>query len=161
VYGPREKDYYVMYQAINRGVETYIGSKKQKLSFVYVKDLVRLLIDVLENDIIQKSYFISDLNNYTAIEFNNLLKKELNKKTIKIVFPKFLVQVMASVGEQLSCLLFGKVPTLNTEKYKDISQSNWLCDSKDLVKDFNFKPKYNLKKGLNETIQWYKKKNLL
>jgi len=161
VYGPREKDYYVMYKSINRGLETYIGSQEQNLSFIYVKDLVRLLVDVLEKDLIQKSYFVSDLNAYTAKEFNSLLRNELGKRTIKIVFPKFLVKIMALLSEGISCLLFGEVPTLNTEKFKDISQTNWLCESKELVSDFNFKPEYDLRKGLNETIQWYKKQQLL
>jgi nucleoside-diphosphate-sugar epimerase len=161
VYGPREKDFFVMYKSVNRGLETYIGSKKQNLSFVYVTDFVNLLMNTLESNIEQKSYFVSDLKQYTAVEFNSLLKNELNKRTIKLIFPKVLVRVMALVSESISCLFFGEVPTLNTEKFKDISQSNWLCNSEDLVKDFNFKPEYNLRKGLNKTIQWYKQKNLL
>lgn len=37
VYGPREKDYYVMYKMLDKGIETYIGTSKQALSFIYVK----------------------------------------------------------------------------------------------------------------------------
>jgi nucleoside-diphosphate-sugar epimerase len=161
VYGPREKDYYVMYKSIKQGIETYINTKKQHISFIYIKDLSQLIIDALSSDITNKSYFVSDLNEYTAQEFNWFIKKKLNKKTISLVFPGFLVKILAFINEKFSCLFTGEIPTLNTEKFKEISQINWLCDSSDLVKDFNFKPKYNLSKGLNETLQWYKKENLL
>ncbi len=161
VYGPREKDYYVMYKSIKSGIETYVGSREQYLTFIYVKDLTELLIKALQSDIVRKSYFVSDLKSYTAVEFNEIVKKELGKKTLSIVFPKILVKIIALAGEKISCLFLNKVPTLNTEKYKDISQKNWLCDSSDLVQDFDFKPKYDLEKGIKETIAWNKDKGLL
>ncbi|NOR88364.1 MAG: SDR family NAD(P)-dependent oxidoreductase [Bacteroidales bacterium] len=161
VYGPREKDYYVMYKSINSGLETYIGSKEQYISFIYVKDLAKLLIGSLKSEVVRKSYFVSDLKSYTAVEFNDIIKKELNKKTIKIIFPKLLIEMIAWVGEWFLCTLFKKTPTLNSDKYKDISQNNWTCDSNDLIADFNFKPEYDLKKGIHEAIQWYKKKGML
>jgi len=161
VYGPREKDYLVMYKSIKSGIETYIGSKKQYLSFVYVKDLSELLLKSLKSDITRESYFVSDLNNYTAVEFNDIVKKELNKKTITLVFPKLIVKFIALMSEKISCALMKKVPTLNIEKFKDISESNWLCDSSKLVSDFSFNPKYNLQRGVKEAINWYKKNKLL
>jgi len=160
VYGPREKDYYVMYKSINQGLETYIGTAEQHITFIYVKDFARLVFDAFKSSISGKSYFVSDLKEYTAEEFNTIVKEVLNKKTIRIVFPKALVKSLAFLSEKFSCV-FGKIPTLNTEKYKEISCVNWLCESSRIVKDFNFSPKYDLKKGLRETIEWYKKEGLL
>ena len=161
VYGPREKDYFIMFKSVNSGIETYIGSKEQSISFIYVKDIAELLIKVLKSGIIRKSYFVSDLQDYTAVEFNRIIAEKLHKKTIKIVFPRFFVKALAFIGEKISCVFSGNVPTLNTDKYKDISHSNWLCDSSDLVTDFNFRPQYDLKKGVSEAIDWYKKKGML
>ncbi len=160
VYGPREKDYYLAYKSIKNGLETYIGTKKQIVSFIYVKDLVRLIFDALESDISGKSYFVSDLRKYTTEEFNKIVKKELKVKTLQIVFPKKFVKILAYISGKISCIL-GKPATLNPEKFKIISAANWQCDSSDLVKDFSFKPEYDLEKGIKETISLYKKNNLL
>jgi nucleoside-diphosphate-sugar epimerase len=154
VYGPREKDYFLVFKSIKQGIETYIGQTDQHLTFIYVKDLTRLLIDMLESKIIHCSYFGSDLKYYTSRKFNNLIKKELNKKTIILHLPKSLVKLMAYINGKLACLI-GKTPTLNPDKYYIISQSNWLCDSSPLVTDFNFKPEYDLEKGVKETVKWY------
>lgn len=160
IYGPGEKDYYQVYKSINMGLEFYIGSKEQYISFIHVCDLSRLIFDTLGSKIQQKSYFVSDLEEYTSEEFNYLIKKELNKKTLKMVFPKWLIKVLAFISEKGGCA-FGKIPTLNTEKYYEISSKNWLCDSLNLVEDFDFIPEYNLDKGVKQTLDWYKKENLL
>ncbi len=154
VYGPREKDYFLVFKSIKQGIETYIGKADQHLTFIFVKDLTRLLIDMLESDVLHRSYFGSDLKYYTSKQFNNLIKSQLNKKTLVLYLPKFLVRMMAFVNGKLSCLL-GKNPTLNPDKYYIISQTNWLCDSHPLVTDFNFNPQYDLEKGVKETLQWY------
>jgi len=161
VYGPREKDYYVMFKSIKQGLETYINTSKQHISFIYVKDLSRLVIGALNSNVTCKSYFVSDLKEYTSYEFNWIIKRTLNKKTITLTFPGFMVKLIAFLNEKTSCFLFGKIPTLNTEKFKEISQKNWLCDSSGLVKDFGFKPEYDLGKGVQEAIEWYKKEGLL
>jgi len=161
VYGPREKDYFVMYKSIKKGIETYIGTKEQHITFIYVKDLVDVIFDAIKSDIINKSYFVTDLKSYTTKEFNNIVKKELNKKTISIVMPTIIVKVIAFLSEKISCFLTKNVPTLNVEKFKEISEKNWLCDSTSLVNDFNYKPKYDLSKGLHETINWLKNKKLI
>ncbi len=160
VYGPREKDYYLAYKSIKNGLETYIGTKKQTVSFIYVKDLARVIFDASESGISGKSYFVSDLRKYTTEEFNKIVKKELGKKTLQIVFPKWFVKILANISGKISCIL-GKPATLNPEKFKIISALNWQCDSSDLVKDFGFKPEYELEKGIKETISQYKKNNLL
>ncbi|MBN1650915.1 MAG: NAD(P)-dependent oxidoreductase [Bacteroidales bacterium] len=160
VYGPREKDYYVVYKTINKGLETYIGRTDQHISFIYVRDLTRLIFNALDSSVTQKAYFVSDGDAHTSSSFMSLLKHELKKKTVRIVFPMLLVRIIAFINEKLSCI-FGISPTLNTEKYKEISSKNWLCDTSEIVKDFGFVPEYNLQKGIKETITWYKNEKLL
>jgi len=160
VYGPRDSGYYLAYKSIKDGIETYIGSRKQVISFIYVKDLTRLIFDAAQSKISNKAYFVSDLRKYTTEEFNKIVKKELNKKTLRIVFPKVFVKAVSFFIGNISCL-FGKPATLNSDKYKIISAGNWYCDSSDIVKDFGFKPQYELEKGIKETIAWFKKQKLL
>jgi len=159
VYGPRDKNFHIIYKSIKKGIETYIGTKEQHLSFVYVKDLVELLIEALNSGFEQKAYFVSDLNKYTAEEFNQTIKNELNKNTFSVVSPKSIVKFVAWLNEKTSCLIHKRPSILNTDKYKEISQKNWLCDSTDLIIDFDYKPKYNLSRGIKETIEWFTKEN--
>ncbi len=160
VYGPREKDYFLTYKLIKKRIETFMGTKEQHLTFLYVTDLSKLVFNILSSEIRGRTYFVTDLKQYTTQQFNAIIKKTLNKKTIAIVFPKPIIKIIAFLNEKFSCL-FGKPSTLNSDKYKELTGNNWLCESEEIVKDFNFKPEYDLEKGINETIAWFKKEKLL
>ena len=160
VYGPKEKDYFVFFQTIQRGFETYIGKAKQILTFIYVKDLVRVIFDAIPSSIIKKAYFVSDGNEYDTVSFAAITKKHLNKRTIRLIVPPGVVRSIALLLEK-SYGIIGKMPTLNTDKYKVMSSTNWKCEIEPLQTDFNFTAQYDLDKGVKETLEWYKKEGWL
>jgi len=160
VYGPRETDYFVFFQTINRGLEPYIGFKKQVLTFIYVRDLVRLVFDALKSPHVRKGYFVADGNEYPSELFAEITKKILGKKTVRITIPEFLVKLIAVSGEKIAGL-WGAVPTLNSDKYNVLSSTNWRCDVEPLRTDFNFKAEYDLEKGVSEAIAWYRQEGWL
>jgi len=43
---------------------------------------------------------------------------------------------------------------LNIDKYKELKALYWICSSEKAAKE-GFSPDYDLKKGLQETYQWY------
>ncbi len=160
VYGPREKDLYTVFQMVSNGFEFYIGNKPQHLTFVYVKDLVTVTLDSLQSPMVRKSYFVSDGNSYLSSHLNHLIKKHLNKKTFKLTLPTPFVRALAFTLEK-SFGLFGKTPTLNIERVKEFESTNWKVYTDDLFQDFNFKPQYDLERGVKETIDWYKQEKWL
>lgn len=160
VYGPREKDYLTFFKTINNHFEPYIGSPKQLLSFIYVKDLAALLISSLQSPITGKSYFVSDGNNYTCAEFAAITKKTLDKWTMPLIFPKPLVKLISMVSERIADI-FHKTSLLNSDKYKELTSLNWSCNSVQTQRDFSFSPRYDLEKGVSEAIQWYQKNQWL
>lgn len=51
--------------------------------------------------------------------------------------------------------------TLNTDKYIILKQRNWICDVTPLQEELGFTPEYPLRKGLEESIEWYCKEGWL
>ncbi|MCX6283935.1 MAG: NAD(P)-dependent oxidoreductase [Bacteroidetes bacterium] len=160
VYGPREKDYFVYFQTISRGMEPYIGYKPQILTFIYVRDLVRLILDAAVSGIVRKAYFITDGKQYDSREFAEITKKHLHKKTLKITLPLGLVGGVAMTLEKIFGI-GGKMPTLNTDKFNIMKSTNWTCQVDELQRDFSFRADYDLDKGVKEALEWYKKEGWL
>lgn len=156
VYGPRERDYFTYIKSINRGIEIYIGRDKQHLSFIYVKDLARVTFTALESKIVNSSYFVTDGKAYTNSDLANIVKAIMKKKCIKIILPKITVKWFFFINEKISSL-FHHQTLLNSHKYKVLTSLNWLCNSRRLENDFAFHADYDLRKGMEETIDWYKK----
>ena len=160
VYGPREEDLLTVYKMINSRLELLIGTQEQKLTFVYVKDLVRAIIDIMSTPKYGTEYFITDGHVYSATEFNDEVKKQLKTTTLKLKLPVSLVRIMAILSEKMSSLS-GNYPALNLEKVKELECISWECDISNLKEDINYQPQYNLSEGLKETIAWYKSHNIL
>jgi len=154
VYGPRERDYFQYMRSLKRGLELYIGSKEQRLSFIYIKDLVRLIFESLTSAHIRKAWLASDGKSYTSEEFAAIVKSALQTKTRSFVIPVQLIRVLASAVEHLP-LNFSRIPYLNREKLAIMTSMNWQCDSSALYRDFGFTAEYDLQSGIRETLSWY------
>lgn len=155
VYGPREKDIFILFKTINSGLEPYIGRFNQQLSFIYVKDLAEIIIRLLKSDIVHKTYNITDGLTYDRYALAEGLKKALHKKTLKVHIPLGIIKGLAGLMDTVYAKS-SKTPTINKEKIKELTAPNWACNIENLKRDLQFEPQYNLEKGLVETVNWYK-----
>jgi UDP-glucose 4-epimerase len=154
VYGPRDKDIFIFFKQVVKGIEPYIGNIEQKFSFLYVTDLAKATIKALFAGN-HKTYNLSDGNFYDRYELGTLIKEVLNLKTVKFHLPVTFVKLIAKVSEKYSSLS-NKAAVLNIEKVNELMAVNWWCDIEPAKADLGFYPQYNLKAGVTETIKWYK-----
>lgn len=159
VYGPREKDLYILFKTINRGLEPYIGTNPQQLSFVYVKDLAKLMVNALQSKEVGKAYLVSDGEAYDRLKLAAEVKLALKKKTIRFSLPVLVVKFLATLLETTAGFS-GKTPALNKEKIKELT-ATWVCDIDLARKELGFDPTYKLENGIKETMDWYKKNRWL
>ena len=156
VYGPHERDYFLMIKSIKRGFDFSVGFKKQMLTFIYVKDLVTGVMTALEKGPSRKAYFLSEERGYTQQEFRQIVCEELGKKrVIPVTCPLWLVKVVCNVAEWIGKVTL-KASALNRDKFKILKQRNWQCDTSEARRDFGFSPKYALREGIREAIAWYR-----
>ena len=161
VYGPREKDYYVMVKMVNSGLDVAVGFKPQHLNFIYINDLVQVCFSAIDSPLKNKVWFVADGDTYTSQEYTAIIKEVLNKKhVLKITFPLWFVQFV-SVFAGLFCKITGKPSLFNPDKIKIMKQRNWSCDISSLESDLGFKAKYKLREGMEETVKWYRENGWL
>lgn len=161
VYGPREKDYFLMAKSIQSHVDFSVGYKRQELTFIYVKDLAQAIYLAITHGTVNRSYFVSDGGVYESRAFSDLIQKELgNPWVLHIKSPLCVLKLISSLAEW-GAGLFKKSSTLNRDKYRIMKQRNWQCDISPLINELGFRPEYDLEKGVRETIAWYKQEGWL
>lgn len=162
VYGPGEKDYFMEIRSIQSGWDLAAGFVPQRITFIYVKDLARVAFLALEKEAIRnKHYFVADGDVHTDESFARMIQDILQKKhVIHGRIPLGLVRVACLCSEGIGKLM-KKSMTLNTDKYIILKQRNWICDVTPLQDDLDFKPDYPLRRGLEESIEWYRKEGWL
>jgi len=157
IYGPREKEIFVIIKTLLKGIDANIGSKPQKLSFVYASDVADAAINALLSN--AKAVFnISDGNSYSKYDFADALKHIVNKKALRMHLPQSAVHSLAHSLEKFNGWL-NKPTMLSREKLKELVAENWICDISKAKQELNFIPKFNLETGLQETIEWYRQNN--
>jgi nucleoside-diphosphate-sugar epimerase len=162
VYGPGDKDYLMEIKSIKSGFDLRVGMKPQKITFIYVKDLVVAAFMALENETIKNaSYFVTDGDVYTDTDFAQMVKKLLNKRFLVRLRIPLRICYVACFFSEIAGRLTAKAMTLNTDKYHILKQRNWNCETEPIRRELGFVPSYNLKEGLEETIRYSKENGLL
>jgi len=154
VYGPREKDIFTLFTIVKKGLHPLLGKGKQQLTFIYVKDLVQLIVNSLESEKINETYFVSDGNVYGKEVLGRLIKKELKKKVFEFTIPLGVVKSIAYVSETISGWR-NQLSPLNLEKYQELKAQSWVCEVETTFEGLNFSPQYDLERGVAETTAWY------
>ena len=156
VYGPREKDYFMMAKSIKQHIDFAVGYQRQDITFVYVTDVVQAVFLALEKGETGRKYFLSDGQVYQSTTFSDLIHEELGRPWwLRITAPVWVLRVVTFFGEYIGHMT-GKVTALNNDKYNILRQRNWRCDIEPARRELGFEPKIQLKEGVKTTIQWYK-----
>ena len=161
VYGPRERDYFMMAKSIQSHIDFAVGFKQQDITFVYVTDVVQAVFLALEKGETGRCYFLSDGEVYQSSTFSDLIRKELgNPWWIRITAPLWLLRIITFCGEYMGHLT-GKVTALNNDKYNIMKQRNWRCDISPARQELGYEPQVKLEEGVHKSIVWYKKNKWL
>jgi nucleoside-diphosphate-sugar epimerase len=155
VYGPRDRDIFIFFQFINKGLMPIIGNENKLLSLVYVKDLVAgMYAAAVSERATGQTYFLTDGAIYKWLEIERAIAGALNKRPIKLKAPPFLLDAAAAVAEY-AAKFSRRTPALNRQKARELKQLYWICDSAKAQRELGYQPTYPLEKGVAETARWY------
>ncbi len=161
VYGPRERDYFMMFKSIKAHTDFAVGYKQQDITFVYVSDVVQAVFLALEKGKTGRKYFLSDGEVYQSSTFSDLIHEELGRPWwIRITAPIWLLRIITFCGEYAGRWT-GQVTALNNDKYNIMKQRNWRCDIQPARQELGFEPQVKLAEGVRRCVKWYQENKWL
>lgn len=161
VYGPRERDYYLMFKTVRAGVDFVPGFAPQRITFIYVRDLVEAIFRSLAAGLTRREYIISEPRAYASTDFRRFIQRAMGRRFVLTVRVPLCLLKAVNYAAGWMAGLFGKASTLNADKYRIIAQRNWTCDITPLRDDLGFTPRWSLADGVGETYRWYKENGWL
>lgn len=157
IYGPRDHDYFLMFDAMRKGFDFSVGFRKQMLTFIYAADLADAVFAALAKSAVKEIYNIAEGRAYSQGEFRRIVAAKLGKKiVVPVRVPLWGTKAVSWVCEKIG-VVRGKPSTLNTDKYNIMKQRNWSADTRKARSGFGFEARTSLKEGVSESIDWYKK----
>lgn len=164
VYGPREKDYFLMVKSIKQHTDFAAGYSPQILTFVYVSDVVQAIMLAMTQpaeNVCGHIFALSDGEEYTSETFSDLIissLKEIEGRkpwVLRLKAPLFILRAVCALGEAY-IRLTGQLIALNNDKYNILSQRDWRCDISDSRRLLGYDPKVKLEEGVMNSVKWYK-----
>lgn len=156
VYGPRERDYFLMAQSIARHVDFAAGYRRQDITFVYVEDVVQAVFLALDHGVSRRKYFLTDGGVYSSTDFSDLIRHALgNPWMLRLKVPLWVLRTVTAAGERWAHVT-GRITALNNDKYNILSQRNWRCDIEPAIDELGYHPHFDLKRGVDITVAWYR-----
>lgn len=167
IYGPRNVNdvsyWFITGFAKNSLTSKFIvGSGNNLVQFAHVKDVVQGFVLALEKYDIAKgrTYFVSEDKAYTYNEVYKMLAEICGRRPPKTHIPPMLAKIMIAPIEFFN-RIFG------------IENFNWHMSTVDAVtcdraysierikRELGYSPKYDLKRGLKETVEWYRENSMI
>jgi len=151
VYGPRDKDFYIFFKLLKKGISLSWG--ECYYSLLYVDDLVRGAILSAESKTAEgEIFYLSDGRIYSNEEITEAIALTLESKPVRLKIPKSLMPVIAGIGQKLG----NQGNIINKDKIRELQHSYWTCDSTKSRNELGFIPNVGIKEGIKWTADWYR-----
>ena len=161
VYGPRDDQLLCLFKAVAFRLLPTFGGGRQALSLVFVKDLAEAAVTSLTHPAASgRTFFVASPEIVTARELVEQIAAQMNVRTLPLALPTAVLWPVCVIRELLSRLT-GKANVLNRHKYVELRSPAWVCDPSKLRQELGFECSMNLKKGIAETLAWYRQQGWL
>ena len=168
VYGPKDKGVFVVIQTVARRLMPVVqgdapGGHKY-YSAIHVRDLTNGIVQVglSPNDRVSSGE-VFYLSGDGVTSYENLLAtiaQSLGVKPFRFPVPQGIISVAAS-GLTAMSKLTGRSYPLNQDKVNEIFADYWTCSNEKARAQLGFQPQFELSKGMDDAIAWYRSKNWL
>jgi uncharacterized protein len=92
-----------MAQPIKFGIAPILGSGKQYMSWIHIDDLCNMFLKAITDDTLTGIYNAASSNPVTFKEFNGTLRSFVNRYSLEIPVPEFMLKII--LGEQTELVL--------------------------------------------------------
>ena len=160
VYGPRDRRLLKLFKGIKKGRFVMIGSGKNEHHMVHVNDLVAAfsLAATVEEAVGQIFIIAEDC----PVQLNRLVEivaEETGSSLPKFSAPLLPVQAAAVVVEGI-CKPLGIQPPLYPRRV-DFFRTDYSFDITKAQQVLGYKPQFDIRRGVRDTLKWYKQREML
>ncbi|MBB5348691.1 SDR family NAD(P)-dependent oxidoreductase [Desulfoprunum benzoelyticum] len=155
VYGPGDREMLPLFQWMFRGVAPVIGSADNRVSLLYVDDLVEAMHTWLQHNSTQprRCYELHDgrTNGYSWQDIITVAERLRGKAIIRAHIPVWGVRMVAQIN-LMAARVLGASPMLTPGKVRELVHADWVADNSRLYRDTAWIPRVLLEEGMRQTM---------
>lgn len=158
VYGPGNKGNMArLLSAAKKGIPLPLKNVKNKRSVVYVKNICSAIQKIVSDDSCDRpcvqTYFLCDGSELTSGELYDIIFRAISNKRGVFWFPETVWKVTGFIGDMIEKTARTSFPV--NSKIVSRLLDEYVFSAADFYNDYNWRPEYSLKEGIEETVKWY------
>lgn len=156
VYGPRDRDFLMLFKAVRAGFCPRFDGGRQPLSLVFAKDLAQATVACLAHPAAAgKVIHVASPEVVTSGALAEQVAELLGKRPFSPSLPGAVLWPVCVLAD-LAARLSGQPRILGRAKYPELRAPGWVCDTSRLRDEIGFTCATSLRQGLTETLDWYR-----
>lgn len=153
VYGPRDKrNLLELYKTIKKHIFVYIGNGKNKMDYVFVKDVARAAFLASKSNASKGDYIIGGGEPLTLNEIIKDVSASINSKILPIHIPILPALILSYISLWISKVLMIK-PIFFPNRVRVMTRNCYFNISK-AKKELKYSPLFSFKEGTRITAKW-------
>jgi len=156
VYGPGDRELLPLFQLMARGIALTAGSPSARFSMIYVEDLSSAVSAWLQNESPAQGIFTLDdgqPRGYDWFDISVVVSRLCDRNVRVRRAPSWLLDLPAWINGRIG-RFFGTSPMLTPQKLRELRHPDWVCDSIEFQRAFDWTPETKLLEGMQSTPDW-------
>ena len=163
VYGPKDKATFLFVKTVAKNIVPMFAagteSGQKYYSGIHVRDLVRGIIQAAQVPVTKapsgEIFYLAADDIFTYEQMMMTIAKNLDRKPLRFKIPIITLKI-AATGLTALGKLTNKTYPLNLDKLNEILPDYWICSNHKAKSILGFQPEYDLTRGLENTVTWYR-----
>lgn len=156
VYGPRDRDFYLAFKAVKRGLAPLVSGGRQPISLVYAGDVARAVRAAIECEAASgQTYHVAYPEPCTQAGLLAGIAECMGAKPLRLRLPRF-VFCLACAAHELRSRITRRPSIVNLGKIPEYSAPGWVCTTDRARDDMGFSAETGLMQGLGLALEWYR-----
>lgn len=162
IYGPGDTEILKLLKASRYGILPAPGGTKNRFSMIHAADLAAAIACRVQSPTTRSIEEIDD-NTINAYQISDVIAALPNAaaKPVRAVPMPFPILATLGAGGDLIARVTGKPSMLTISTARYLCHPDWRVDESKRFQCKSWAPQFDLKSGLEDTMQWYRKNQLL
>lgn len=154
VYGPRDRDFLQYLRWVQRGWLPRLGRGPRRVSLLHVDDVVAAIQAAAAAPAPSGVYFVAGPRAHDWAEVEQAAQAALGRRARPLVVPAAAARLLALAGEAWGRVQ-GRGVILTRTRVAELLEGRWDCDGARAHRDWNWRPRRDLRTGIQQTVDWY------
>jgi nucleoside-diphosphate-sugar epimerase len=155
VYGPRDTDVLTLVRAVKQGWFPRVGRARREVSVVHALDLAHGMRQALEAGANGAIYYLTDGAVHEVMAVAAVIGEALGVRPRALPVPRFGLWLAALAGE-VANRLGAREAVLNFDRYRQFVRTGWTASDALARRELGYASRYDLERGMRETVEWYR-----